>query len=135
MKKVLFLIAIVSAFSLCSFAQQDTMSLALQMSSSYRYSSVNVVDKVTSNYVSATVTSMTVQNNNPEIATVVLNPNSANSIKAGGVAVGTGTAVVSCHVVYTDPGDGLQKSEDRQVLITYTVSGSPHGAKVVLTFN
>jgi hypothetical protein len=133
MKKLFLFIAIVlTSF----FAQaQDTTNVTAQVGAGSKYASINVVDKVTGNYVSATITNVTVQNNNPEFATAAPNPNNPNSIRVTPVAEGSGTAVVSCTVSYVDPGDGQTKTENKTIVISFTVIGAPHGVKLSLTFN
>jgi hypothetical protein len=133
MKKLFLFTAIVlTSF----FAQaQDTTSVTAQVGAGSKYASINVVDKVTGNYVSATITNVTVQNNNPEFATVAPNPNNPNSIRVTPVSEGNGTALVSCNVSYVDPGDGQTKNEAKTIVISYTVIAAPHGVKLSLTFN
>jgi hypothetical protein len=133
MKKLFLLTAIVlTSF----FAQaQDTTHVTVQVGAGSKYASINVVDKVTGNYVSATITNVTVQNNNPEFATVAPNPSNPNSIRVTAVAEGNGTALVSCAVSYVDPGDGQTKNESKTIVVSYTVIGAPHGVKLSLTFN
>lgn len=132
--KKLVLIAIVCLTSVFAIASPvDSTTLNLQVGAS-KYSILNVVDKVTGNYVTVTITNVSVQNNNPELATFSPSPNSSNSIKATGVAAGAGTAVFTYHISYVDAGDGLTKSEDKVVNVSYSVSGDPHGVKLVLTF-
>jgi tartrate dehydratase alpha subunit/fumarate hydratase class I-like protein len=130
MKKIILLLSIV----LTSFfaSASDTTSVTVQVGAS-KYSAINVKDAVTGNYLSATITNVSVQNNTPALATVA--PNNSTSIKITGVAAGSGTAIVSCHISYTDPGDGLLKSEDKTITLSYTVVGVPNGAKLALLFN
>lgn len=135
MKKFL-LIALVSMFAYSvNAAPADTTSLTVQVGAGSKFAPINIVDKVTGNYVSATITNVTVQNNNPELATIIPNPSDPTSIKATAVTAGNGTAVVSCHITYVDPGDGLHKSEDKSITITYTVIAAAHGVRMAVTFN
>jgi hypothetical protein len=133
MKKIILFFAIILV-SFCSNAT-DTTTVTLQVGAGSKFATINVTDKVTGGYVSATITNVSVQNSNPEFATVVLNPNSTTSIKATGVAAGSGVATVSCNVSYTDPGDGLLKNETKTIIISYTVIAAPHGVKLALVFN
>ena len=70
----------------------------------------------------------------PEIANIDTATN-AMSIRIARISGGKGTALLTCHVTYIDPGDGLQKSEDKTIVISYSVTGSPHGVKLSLPFN
>jgi hypothetical protein len=133
MKKLLAL-AIILTISFASKATDSTF-LTLQVGGSIKNAFIGVVDQVTGAQLSATITNVSVQNNNPELATVVVNPLISNGIKATAVAAGTGTAVVSCNVSYVDPGDGQTKTENKTIIISYTVIGAPHGVKLSLTFN
>lgn len=134
MKKLILSLSIILVSIYANAAATDTASVTIQVGVS-KYSAINVKDAVTGNYLSATITNVSVQNSNPEFATVVLNPNNPTSIKITGVAAGSGTAIVSCNISYTDPGDGLLKSEDKTITLSYTVSGVPHGSKLALLFN
>jgi hypothetical protein len=138
MKKASLLFAALLMFSLYVLAEKplvDTTTVTVQVGSSSKYAAINVIDLVNGNYVNATVTNVSVQNNNPEIATVAPNPTDNRSIRVSPIAAGTGTAVVSCHLSYVDPGDGLTKSEDKTITIAFTVIASPHGVKLSLLFN
>jgi hypothetical protein len=133
MKKLLS-IAIIILLSISTNAQ-DTTHVTVQVGAGSKYASINVVDKVTGSYVSATITNVTVQNNNPEFATVAPNPSNPNSIRVTAVAEGNGTALVSCNVSYVDPGDGQTKNEAKTIVISFNVIAAPHGVKLSLTFN
>jgi hypothetical protein len=135
MKKLITL-AIILALSqvLNATPAADTTAVTAQIGAGSKYATITVLDQTTGTPLSATISNVSVQNNNPEIATVSTTGN-PNQIKVAAVATGSGSATVSCHVVYTDPGDGLQKSENRTIIINYTVIGAPHGAKLSLAFN
>lgn len=129
MKKLLLItFLIVSIFA----SANDTTVVNLQVGAGSKYSAINVKDAVTGNIVSATITNVVVQNNNPEFASVTVN---ANVIKATAVSAGSGTAAVSCNVSYVDPGDGQTKNESKTIVISYTVLAAPHGVKLSLVFN
>lgn len=131
MKKVLFFIAIV--FSIYAKAADTTF---VTVNNVAKTATITVVDKVTGSTLNANVSNIIIQNNNPEFATVSTNAINPRAIDVSPVASGSGTATVNCHVVYTDPGDGLQKSEDKVIVIAYTVTYTPpHGSKLSLTFN
>jgi hypothetical protein len=130
--KHLLLILIIS-ISLNSFAS-DTTFVTLQVGAGSKFAPINVVDKVTGNYVAATITNVAVQNNNPEFATVIPNPTNQNVIKATAITAGKGAATVSCNVTYVDAGDGLQKNENKIIVISYTVVGAPNGTKLSIVF-
>jgi hypothetical protein len=133
MKKVILFLAIVltSYFANAS----DTTTVSIQVSAGSKYAPINIVDQVSGNYVSATITNVAVQNNNADIATVAPNPTNTTIIKVTGVKAGTGTAVVSCHISYVDAGDGQTKSEDKTIVVSYTVIAAPHGVRLSLLFN
>lgn len=137
MKKLLSIAVLVFAFSLVAkAAPSDTTSLSLQIGAGSKYAGISVIDQVTGTAITpVTISNVVVQNNNPELATIIQNPSNPSGLKATPIAAGSGTALVTCHVVYTDPGDGLQKSEDKSILLSYTVSGTPHGVRLALTFN
>lgn len=135
MKQLILLSAIVLTSFFSKAAPSDTTSLTVQVGAGSKFAPINIIDQVNGNYVSATITNVSVQNNNPELATVVPNPSNQTVIKATAIAAGTGTAIVSCHVSYVDPGDGLTKSEDKIMVISYTVIAAPHGVKLSITFN
>lgn len=132
MKKLL-LIAIASMFSFWANAAGDTTTVSVQVGAGSKFSAINVLDQITGNYVSATVTSVSVQNNNPEVASVTAT--TSNAVKVTAIAAGSGTAVVSCHLSYVDPGDGLTKSEDKTIVVAFTVIAAPHGVRLSLAFN
>jgi transcriptional regulatory protein LevR len=136
MKKLLLFVALFACSLFAKAALSDTVFVSVgNMSKS---SVINVVDKVTGSLTSANVTNMAVQNNNPEYATVVPSPSDTwgKTVLISPVASGSGTAVVSCHVTYVDAGDGLSKSEDKTIVIAYTVVFTPpHGVKLSLSFN
>jgi hypothetical protein len=134
MKKAIGILLVAVLFCLSTKAAADTTALSLQVGAGSKYSAINVVDLVTGSFVSATISNLSVQNNNPELATVGVNPTNSQGLVATAIAPGTGTATVSCHLQYTDPGDGQLKSEDKSTVISYTVVGSPHGVKLSLSF-
>jgi hypothetical protein len=131
MKNILTTLLVIFSFGLSALAS-DTTKVSIQVGAGSKFSAINVVDKVTGNYISATITNVTVQNQNPELATVTIND--PTTVKVTAIKAGTGTAVVSCHLEYTDPGDGLQKSEDKSMVISYTVIAAAHGVGLLLTF-
>lgn len=133
MKKALSILLLILFIGMTTKAATDTASLSLQVGAS-KYSAINVTDLVTGGYISATISNLSVQNNNPEFATVGVNPTNAQVLVATGVAPGNGTATITCHLQYTDAGDGQLKSEDKTIVIAYTVIGSPHGVKLSLSF-
>lgn len=133
MKKLLSAFLLLTLAFVCKAG--DTTNVTITVGAVSKYATINVVDALNGTAVAATISNVSVQNNNPSIATVGLNTNAANSIKITAVTAGSGTATVTCHVVYTDSGDGLQKSEDKTIVIAYTVTGSPHGVKLSLPFN
>lgn len=110
----------------------DTASVSLQVGGNTKFGTINVIDSTTGNFLTATISSIVIQNNNPEIATV--SQNNATSVKAVAVSAGTGTAIVSCNISYVDPGDGLQKNQTKSAVVSYTVTGTPHGAGLTLQF-
>jgi hypothetical protein len=135
MKKLIVLSLILIAFTLKSAATDST---GVSLSGASKSAGINSIDLITGYGVATTISSISVQNNNPEIATITsiaFNCNTNTGIKATPVTNGNGTATVTCHVNYTDPGDGLPKSEDKIIVISYTVTGSPHGIKLSLSFN
>lgn len=134
MKKALSILLVILFIGMTTKAATDTASLSLQVGAGSKYSAINVTDLVTGSYISATISNLSVQNNNPEFATIGVNPTNAQVLVATGVAPGNGTATVICHVQYTDAGDGQLKSEDKTIVIAYTVIGSPHGVKLSLSF-
>ena len=129
MKKLLSIVAIV-LLSFCANAS-DTTFVTLQVGAGSKFAPINLVDKVTGNYISAVITNVSVQNNNPEFATVTANQ---AVIKATPILPGRGTAIVSCQASYTDSGDGLQKNETKIVVVSYLVVGAPNGTKIILVF-
>ena len=134
----LFICTLLLAFGASASAapSADTATLTLQIGAGSKYAGINVIDQVTGVAITpVTISNVVVQNNNPELATIIQNPSNTSGLKATPIAAGSGTALVTCHVVYTDPGDGLQKSEDKSILLSYTVSGTPHGVRLALTFN
>jgi hypothetical protein len=130
MKKTLILLFVLCAFIKASAA--DTTKISIQVGGGSKFSAINVVDKVTGNFVAATISNVSVQNLNAELATVTLSD--PTTVKLTPIKGGNGVAVVNCHLEYVDPGDGLQKSEDRAVVISYTVAAAPHGVSLLLTF-
>lgn len=112
----------------------DTTKVTVQVGSGSKFSAINVIDKVTGNYVTATITNVSVQNLNPELATVSPNDPNPIVIKVSPIKAGSGTAIVSCQVDYVDPGDGLQKSETKSIVISYTVIAAAHGVRLSLSF-
>lgn len=130
MKKFIAFLAI--AISLQSFAA-DTTTVTIQLGETVKYATVRVVDATTGDIIPATVSGLTVVNNNPEVATVT--NTTTSEVKVVRVADGSGTATVSCTVNYVDPGDGLKRVETKTIVVAYTVVGTPHGAKLSLTFN
>lgn len=136
MKKTITLLLLAVIFSMSVKAAADTTALSLQVGAGSKYGYLNVIDLVTGSGIATTVTNIVVQNNNPELATITASPSiSPTAIAATAIAPGNGTATVTCHLQYTDPGDGLQKSEDKSTIVSYTVIGSPHGVKLTLSFN
>lgn len=141
MKRIFFLLLITSAslfsssIAMAAPAPPDTVAITMQYGASAKYGSINLIDQVNGNYIAPTaITNLVIQNQNPDVAAVTMS--TTTSVKVAAVAGGTGTATVSCHVVYTDPGDGLQKSEDKTIVVAYTVNYTPpHGAKLALLFN
>lgn len=131
MKKLL-LIAIVSIFAFTAHAS-DTTSVSVDVGV-FKSSYLGLNDQVTGTNLNATYSNITVSNPTPGIATVAQN-GTLSSIKVTGIAPGTGYATVTCTASYVDPGDGLQKTEQKSIVIAYTVVGTPHGAKLSLTFN
>ena len=129
MKKLLLIV-----FSLCTFfavkaSDTTNVTAVLAIGETVKSDSLLVLDKVTSNPITASVTGVSIQNSNPAAATVsYIN----RVVTISRVGAGSGTATLSCRVTYTDPGDGLQKSEDKVVLINYTVAGEPHGINISL---
>jgi hypothetical protein len=136
MKKLL-LIAIVSISCLIAGATPvDTVSVSVQVGGASKSSAMNVVDMVTGSALTANITNVSIQNSNPETAKVSVNTANTREIIVSPIAGGFGTATVSCHVTYVDAGDGLLKSEDKTVVISYTVIyNPPHGAKLSFSFN
>lgn len=132
MKKLLL---ITFLFTTIFASATDTTLVNLQVGAASKFASIYVSDNVTGSNVQATISNAVVQNNNPEVATVIPNPYNATSIKATAVSAGTGTAVVSCNVSYVDPGDGQTKNESKTIVIKYTVIAAPHGVKLSLVFN
>jgi hypothetical protein len=114
-------------------ARSDTAFVSLQVGGVTKASTITVVDSITGSPLSSSISNVVVQNINPEFANVALL--SGTTVKAAPVAAGTGTAIVSCNVSYVDPGDGLQKNQTKSVLLSYTVTGTPHGANLTLSFN
>jgi hypothetical protein len=131
MKKTLILLFVLCAFIIKSSAA-DTTKISIQVGGGSKFSAINVVDKVTGNFVSATITNVSVQNLNAELATVTLSD--PTTVKLTPIKGGNGIAVVNCHLEYVDPGDGLQKSEDKAIVISYTVIAAAHGVSLLLTF-
>lgn len=117
--KTLLSILCILILSLNSKAQ-DTTTVTLQVGAGSKFAPINLADNVTGNYISATISNVTVQNNNPEFATVVPNPTNTSIIKATGILAGKGTATVTCSVSYKDAGDGLTKNENKTIVISYT---------------
>lgn len=131
MKKIILIAFLfVSMFA----SANDTTVVNLQVGAGNKFATITVVDEITGDAIPSTVTNVIVQNNNPELATIILTA-SPGVIKATGLAAGSGAAVVSCNVSYVDPGDGLQKNESKTIVIKYTVIGAPHGVKLSLVFN
>jgi hypothetical protein len=130
MKKLL--LAIIVLFSITANAS-DTSFVSVQYLAS-KSTSLQVVDAVTNGILSATFSGVTVQNNNPSVATVTVS--NTKTITVSGLAAGSGTAVISCHVNYVDIGDGQSKSEDKIIVVSFTVlPAPPHGVKLSLPFN
>lgn len=129
--KQFLLTAIILLVSFFCFAA-DTTTVVLSAGQNIKSDSIKVIDQVTNNEITASITSVSIQNSNPEVAAVSY---LSRVIKITRVKAGSGTASISCRVSYVDPGDGLQKTEDRTIIINYTVIGTPHGIKLSLTFN
>lgn len=135
MKKIIALASLLLVLSLQSFASDSTTAV-IPTGMTVKSAALRIVDNVTGTFLSATVSNIVIENSNPEIATVTVDTSSSLPIiKVTRVSGGSGTASVTCHISYTDPGDGLQKSEDKTIVISFTVTGAPHGAKLSLTFN
>ncbi len=113
----------------------DTTTVTLQVGAGSKFAPINLTDNITGNYIAAIISNVTVQNNNPEFATIIPNPTNTSIIKATAVSAGKGTATVTCNVSYKDAGDGLQKNETKTIVISYTVIGVPNGSKLSLVFN
>lgn len=106
----------------------------LQVGAGSKFGTINIRDAVNGNYVAATISNVSVVNSNPEFATIIPNPSNVSSIKATPVAAGSGTATVSLHLDYTDPGDNQAKSVDKTVPLTFNVIAAPHGVNVEIIF-
>jgi hypothetical protein len=136
MKKIIAILLAAVIFSMAAkAAATDTTVLSMQVGGSVKNAYLAINDLITGTAINATFSNVVVQNNNTDIATIIVNPLISNGIKATPLIAGSGTAVVSCHVSYTDPGDGQQKSEDKTIVIAYAVTGAPHGIKLSLSFN
>lgn len=135
MKKLLFLFSI--TLLTCSAFANDTTRVSVQVGAQ-KSGTIYIRDQVTGVFLSGVISNIVIQNYNPTIATVELG-SAVNSVKVNGVAAGSGSAIVSCQVTYTDPGDGLQKTETKSIVVSYTVTNqvasSPHGVKLALAFN
>lgn len=136
MKNVILFIALCGTFLAAQAA--DTTYVNLQVGASAKTSPLAVVDSTTGDVITANISNVVIDNSHPEIISITSQyyQGGAYTIKATPVSGGSGIAKVTCHVVYTDPGDGLQKSEDKVIVIAYAVTYTPpHGAKLSLTFN
>lgn len=96
-----------------------------------------IKDAVTNTTLSANYSNLQFSNSNPEFAT--FQPNSSVSdpesmVKGFPLAVGSGTVVITVDVTYTDPGDGVQRTETKTLSKTFEVTGTPHGANLELVF-
>lgn len=140
MKKFSFLIVIATSFLFSSNVKAtppDTSFVSVQVGGSSKTTYLNILDKVTDSLMATAILSnITIENSNPDYASILPSTSNPRRLVITPIAGGTGTAIVSCHVTYTDPGDGLQKSEDKTIVIAYTVIyNPPHGVKLSLVFN
>lgn len=124
MKQLLLFAITFLSFFVANAADTSTVNVIVPVGQTIKSDSLKVVDAITNNEISATVTGVSIQNSSPSIATVSY---LSRTISVMRVAPGSGTAILSCRVSYTDPGDGLQKSEDKVIIINYTIAGTPHG--------
>lgn len=71
-------------------------------------------------------------NTNPGAASFIIH---SNGFPLGTpISVGSGNVGFSFHAVYTDPGDGLEHSEDFTVTKTFAVTGTANGATADVQF-
>lgn len=94
-------------------------------------------DSVNNSLLSATYSNLQFSNSNPSVATFQANssaPDPESIVKASSLAVGSGTVVITVDVTYTDPGDGVQRTETKTLTKTFEVTGTPHGANLDIVF-
>lgn len=87
--------------------------------------------------ISANYSNLQFSNSNPASATFQADsgaPDPESLVKAIPVAVGSGTVAITVDVTYTDPGDGVQRTETKTLTKTFEVTGTPHGANLELVF-
>jgi hypothetical protein len=136
MKKLLSIL-IVSIFYFHANATTDTVFVSIMVGGASKTAYINVVDKVTDSVILlSSVSGVTIENSHPELASVLVSESSQRRIVVSPIAGGKGYATVLCHVTYTDAGDGLIKSEDKTIIVAYTVIyNPPHGVKLSMSFN
>lgn len=138
MKQLLLILLVSLTINANAKTESDTATVTVQVGYGQKTATLNLVDSATGSILTgASIVSVAIQNAHPEIISLSSSYNSGVwSIKADPVGGGSGTALLSCKGTYTDPGDGLQKTESKTIVISYTVIyNPPHGTKLSLVFN
>lgn len=94
-------------------------------------------DPTTNQVLTTGYSNLVLNNSNPEVANFQADstsPDPESKIKATPAAVGSGNLTISVDVTYTDPGDGVQRTETKSMTKTFEVAGTPHGASLELVF-
>src|SRR5574339_430446 len=94
----------------------------LVVGAGHKFAALNLVDNANGNFISATFSNQSVSNDHTEFAVIEINPSNPDSVSAIGLTPGAGIVIISAHADYTDPGDGLNHSEDFSVTKTFEVT-------------